>query len=180
MNKLTIASGALAIALALASTASAHVVFAENEAAPNAYYAGFLRVSHGCGDSPTRSIRVEIPEGVNIARPQPKLGWTLHIERAPLAAPIRSEGGHLITQRVTAITWTGELPADQFDVFGIMMRLPDRAGPLYFPVTQTCASGEQRWTEIPPEGAAWHSVPHPAPVVTLIAPQAAEESHDHH
>lgn len=174
----TIAAGC-ALALALSSAAAAHVVFAQPEVAPNSYYAGFLRVGHGCGASSTRAIRVEIPNGVNIARPQPKPGWTLEIERAPLETPIRGEGGHEITERVTAITWRGELPADQFDQFGIMMRLPAQPGPLYFPVTQTCASGEQRWTEIPPPGAAWHSVPHPAPVLTLAAPERAQVGHDH-
>lgn len=171
---------ALALAGALASAASAHVVFAEPEAAPNSYYAGFLRIGHGCGDSPTRAVRVEIPDGVMIARPQPKPGWRLSIEREPLAAPIRTEGGHEMTERVTAITWSGDLPADQFEVFGVMMRLPDRAGPLYFPVIQTCASGEQRWTDIPPDGAAWNSVPRPAPVLRLRAPEQGGEAHAHH
>ncbi|MEQ1820479.1 MAG: YcnI family protein [Terricaulis sp.] len=171
---------ALACGWLLPTAAVAHVVFAEPEAAPNSYYAGFIRMSHGCGASPTRAIRVEIPDGVNIARPQPKAGWRLSVEHAPLATPIRTEGGYELTERVTAITWRGNLPADQFDQFGIMMRLPDQTGPLYFRVTQTCANGEQAWTDIPPEGAAWHSVPHPAPVITLIARQVIEHQHDHH
>lgn len=179
-NLMRVAGAGLALACLSPSTAAAHVVFAEPEAAPNSYYAGFLRVSHGCGDSPTRAIRVEIPDGVNVARPQPKSGWTLDIERAPLAASISGEGGHAITERVAAITWRGELPADQFDQFGIMMRLPDQTGPLYFRVTQTCAEGEQRWEQIPALGAAWHSAPHPAPVLTLVAPPVASRGHDHH
>lgn len=176
-RKLAVAAAALSL---LPPIAQAHVVFAEPEAAPNSYYAGFLRVSHGCGDSPTRSVRVEIPEGINIARPQPKPGWRLRIEHAPLAIPIRTEGGHEITERVTAITWIGALPADQFEQFGIMMRLPDQQGQIHFPVIQTCASGEQRWEQIPPQGAAWHSVSHPPPVLTLASPQAPEEDHAHH
>lgn len=167
-----------ALAIALTSSAYAHVVFAEPEAAPSSYYAGFLRVSHGCGASPTRSVRVEIPAGVNIARPQPKPDWTLEIERAPLATPIASEGGAL-TERVTSITWRGELPADQFEQFGIMMRLPAESGPLYFPVIQICADGEQRWEQIPAAGAAWHSVPRPAPVLTLQAPRTDEHAGHH-
>ena len=167
-----------ALAIVVTSSAYAHVVFAEPEAAPNSYYAGFLRVSHGCGASPTRSVRIEIPAGVNIARPQPKSGWTLEIERAPLDAPIASEGGP-ITERVTAIIWRGELPADQFEQFGIMMRLPDQSGPLFFPVIQTCADGEQRWEQIPAAGAAWHSVPRPAPVLTLQAPQSDAHAGHH-
>ncbi|MBX3428392.1 MAG: YcnI family protein [Hyphomonadaceae bacterium] len=167
-------------ALAVTSAASAHIVFDQPQALPNSYYAGFLRVSHGCFASPTRSIRVEIPDGIDIARPQPKPGWSLSVEHARLAAPIRTEGGFEITERVTAITWTGELPADQFDQFGIMMRLPDRDGPLYFRVTQTCASGEQQWADIPPEGTPWHSVPHPAPVITLMTPEQHGADDDHH
>ncbi|HCK85122.1 MAG TPA: hypothetical protein DHW63_11590 [Hyphomonadaceae bacterium] len=34
---------------------------------------------------------------------------------------------------------------------------------------QTCASGEQRWEQIPAEGAVWNSVPRPAAVLTLRA-----------
>ena len=171
---------ASAFALAAISSASAHIVFDQPQAAPDSYYAGFLRVSHGCGTSPTRSIRVEIPDGIDIARPQPKPGWRLSVEHARLAAPIRTEGGFEMIERVVAITWTGELPADQFDQFGIMMRLPDREGPLYFRVTQTCVSGEQRWVDIPPEGAPWHSVPHPAPVILLTTPTPREANDDHH
>jgi periplasmic copper chaperone A len=163
-----------ALSALLVQAAHAHVVFAEPEAAAGAYYAGFLRISHGCGTSPTRSVRVQIPEGVNVARPQPKAGWTLHIERTPLALPAGSEMGDPITERVTSITWTGELPADQFDEFGVMMRLPDRAGPLYFPVVQTCAAGQQVWDHIP--GAPAGSVEHPAPMLMLAAPRP----HDGH
>lgn len=88
--------------------------------------------------------------------------------------------GHVISERVTAITWIGDLPADQFDQFGVMMRLPAETGALYFPVVQTCASGEQRWDQIPAAGAAWNSVPRPAPVLTLSAPTPSEDGHAHH
>lgn len=171
------AGGALTVLLA--SAASAHIVFAEPEAKPGAYYAGFLRVSHGCGDSPTHAIRVEIPEGVSIARPQPKPGWSLEIERTALATPIRAEGGHQITERVSAITWRGELPADQFDQFGIMMRLPEQSGIIYFPVVQSCANGATAWSQIPPPGAAWGSVPHPAPVLSLQTPPTQDDHTQH-
>lgn len=160
----------------VATSASAHVVFDEPEARANSYYAGFLRVSHGCGDSPTVALRVEIPAGINTARPQPKPGWTIEIEREPLAAPIRSEYGE-ITERVRAVTWRGRLEADHFDQFGLMLRLPDQAGPLYFRAIQTCESGERRWIDIPASGQAWHAVESPAPVLTVTRPEAA---HAHH
>jgi len=180
-SKHCIAFGA-AVASLLASSASAHIVFATPEAAVNSYYAGFLQVGHGCGASPTRSIRVAIPEGINIARPQPKPGWTVHVETEALAESVSVEGGTM-TERVSAITWTGELPADQFDLFGIMMRLPQAGSLLYFPTVQSCAEGENAWIEIPAAGAAWTSVPHPAPVLTLSGGQPAPAEggeHEHH
>jgi len=165
------------LALAAAPAASAHIVFAEPVAQAGSYYAGFLRVGHGCGDSPTRAIRVEIPESVISARPQPKPGWTLAIEHRPLKTPIKGESGALITQRVSAITWTGDLPADQFDQFGMMLKLPGDAGPLYFRTVQRCASGSNDWVDIPAAPAAWHGTAMPAPMLMVRAAGAAHEMH---
>lgn len=173
-----ISSTLAAFSIVLAGTAAgAHVVFADREAQAGGYYAGFLRIAHGCGASPTRSVRVEIPESVISARPQPKPGWTLAVERQPLKPAVTGEGGALVTERVSAITWTGELPADQFDQFGIMMKLPATAGPLFFRTTQRCASGSNDWVNIPVSPAAWHMTAMPAPMLML---RAAPASHDTH
>lgn len=169
MRQLLIAAGAL-----LATPAAAHVVFDQQEAAPGAYYAGFLRVSHGCEDSPTVSLRIEIPDAVLSAKPQPKPGWVLEIERKPLPEPMTAEDGTVLTERVAAVTWTGRLPADQFDQFGLMLRLPEHAGPLYFPTRQTCEQGVTAWTGIPPSPEQWHDLPHPAPMLVLRSPDAME------
>ncbi len=169
----------IALLLALATPAAqAHIVFAEPSAQSGGYYAGFLRVSHACGDSPTRAISVRIPRGVDTARPQPKPGWKLTIVKAKLPKPIKTEGGETQTTRVSQIVWEGSLPADQFDQFGIMMKLPNKTGPLYFPVRQTCAKGSRDWVQISKPGAAWGSVSSPAPVVYL-APANAGEHHNH-
>ncbi|WEK43856.1 MAG: YcnI family protein [Candidatus Sphingomonas colombiensis] len=167
-----------AMFVALSATATgAHIVFAEPEAQAGGYYAGFLRVSHGCGASPTRSIRVEIPDSIVSARPQPKPGWTLAIEHQPLKVPIRGEGGALIAERVSAITWTGDLPADQFDQFGVMMKLPTEPGPLYFRTVQRCATGSNDWVNLPASAAQWHMTAMPAPMLLL---RAAPMTHDMH
>ncbi|MGE0829162.1 MAG: YcnI family protein [Hyphomonadaceae bacterium] len=171
-----LALGALALS---APAALAHVVLAEPRAEAGGYYAGFFRISHGCGASPTVAVRIEIPDGITTARPQPKAGWRLLVERETLAQPIQSEGG-LITERVRAITWRGRLPADQFDQFGIVMKLPAQAGPIYFRTIQTCADGERRWIDIPADGQAWGSLPNPAPVLTLYSNTQEEHAHDHH
>jgi uncharacterized protein YcnI len=154
-------------AVSMAGAAQAHVVFVQPHAAAGAHWAGALRVSHGCDGAATTSVRVEIPAGILVARPQPKAGWTVAIEREALAEPVTAEGGGVLTERVSAITWTGRLPDDQFEEFGLAAKLPGQAGTLAFPVTQTCEGGEIRWSEIPVAGAPRPA--HPAPALTLQA-----------
>lgn len=137
----------------LAGPASAHVVLAETEAVAGTYHAAFFRISHGCGDSATVRLRIGIPEGIGSVAPQPKPGWSLSVERT---------GG-----RVLAIVWEGRLEAAHFEQFGAMLRLPATPATLYFPTIQTCEEGENRWTQIPSAGAAWGSVPYPAPVLEI-------------
>lgn len=155
------------VAAALAAPASAHIVFAPAEATAGSYYAGEFRVGHGCGDAATRAVRIEIPEGIMTARPRPKPGWSVAIERAPLATPILSEGREQ-RDRVAAITWRGNLPSDQFDGFGLMLKLPaDRSGPLYLPVRQTCGDETVVWSEVAAAGHTGSPLKHPAPTLTV-------------
>jgi uncharacterized protein YcnI len=175
---------ASAIALLAQAPASAHVVLARPEARTDSYYVGEFRLSHGCGESPTVAFRVEIPEGINTARPQPKPGWTIEIERTPLAAPVRTEYGE-ITERVSAVTWRGLLPAAQFDEFALLMKLPNRAGAIRFRALQTCEQGGRAWVEIPAAGQNVHDLENPAPVLMVrrpaaAAPAPAADPHAHH
>jgi uncharacterized protein YcnI len=71
--------------------AFAHVVAAPGEAKAGSYSAIAFRVGHACaaGDT-TLKVRVEVPDGVASARPQPKTGWTIAIEKdgdAPRPSP---------------------------------------------------------------------------------------------
>lgn len=166
MPKPTMLVAGLAAAT-LAGAAQAHVVFTQPTATAGAHWAGALRVSHGCDGSATTSVRVEIPEGIVLARPRVPAGWTVVIERQPLAAPLPAEGGDVLTERISAITWTGRLPDEQFEEFGLAAKLPAEPGSLTFPVIQTCEQGIARWTDIVLTGAARPS--HPAPVLTLQA-----------
>lgn len=162
--------GAVGCATALAVAAGgaqAHIVFDQPQGRAGAYHAAALRVGHGCGTSPTVAVRVTIPAGVDTARPQPKPGWLLEVEREPLARAVQAEGGQAQTERVTAVTWRGRLAADQFDAFGLLLKLPKADGVLVFPVVQTCEAGERRWTETAPAGKPWGSVPNPAPVLRV-------------
>ena len=170
-------AGAALIA-ALPSTAAGHVAADPGRASAGAYQAVVFRVGHGCGEAATTALRIEVPAEMASARPQPKPGWTLEIERARLPAPVAGEGGRLLTERVVRITWRGRLEDDQFDTFGLLLKLPAGSGPLYLPTVQRCDRDETRWTETPAPGAAWNSVPHPAPVLTL-SPAAPAEAPGH-
>ena len=152
--------------LALVVPVTAHVTMSEPVAVAGSYYVGFLRVSHGCAGSPTITIHVTIPASIISAKPQPKAGWTIKIEKTALPVPIKGESGD-IHERVSAITWTGRLDSDEFDQFGLMLKLPQEPGLLYFPTVQRCATGETDWTMIPAAGQPWHSVPSPAPVLEV-------------
>lgn len=149
---------ALAAGAAAPSLAAAHVVAAPGEAKAGSYSAIAFRVGHACaaGDA-TLKVRVEVPDGVASARPQPKPGWTIAIEK---------DG-----DRIAAVTWTGRLPDDQFDDFALLMKLPalkaNEAGSLVFPTIQTCEKGESQWTEIPDPERPGEKLTRPAPTVRL-------------
>lgn len=154
----------LAAALAAAPAAQAHVTVQPSSAQTGAYQVLRFGVGHGCGDTAaTTALRIEIPQGVSVARPQPKPGWTLEIERTG--------------PTVTAVVWRGALPPDQFDEFVVLTKLPDAAGDLPFPAIQSCGAAQNRWVEVPPAGGPRPA--HPAPILRL-SPASPNGGHDHH
>jgi uncharacterized protein YcnI len=155
---------ACTIFAASAVQAQAHVTAEPHEAAAGATQEVRFRIGHGCHDTAaTTALRVEMPAGLASARPQPKPGWALAITRRPDGT-------------VSAITWTGNLPGDQFDDFAVLVRLPATEGQIYFPAVQTCGGEAERWTDIPAAGAAAPS--HPAPSLRL-GPAAPDSGHHH-
>jgi periplasmic copper chaperone A len=166
------------IAIACAAPALAHIVIADPRANAGSYHVAAFRVGHGCNGSPTVSLRVEVPAAITSAKPQPKPGWIMRAESVPLPRPIVGEGGVQQVQRVAAVTWMGRLDPDQFDEFKLLMKLPDSAGPLHFPVLQRCEQGEAAWTEIPARGQPRQDLKLPAPVLDVA--KAAPSPAAHH
>jgi uncharacterized protein YcnI len=163
----------LSLALILPGAASAHVVLTAPEGVAGSYYVGALRVGHGCDGAATTVLKVEIPVDTPNAKPQPKPGWTVAIEKTHLAQPVRGEGSSMISDRVSAITWRGKLSDAEFDEFGLRLQLPDREAVLALPVTQTCEKGEARWNDADPG--------HPSPKLTVKKAAADPASaHAHH
>lgn len=155
---------AFAAALLSAGAGHAHVSVQPSAAPAGAYQVLRFGVGHGCDGQPTTALRLIVPPGVKAARPQPKPGWSLEVDK----------GGGV----VTAVVWRGALPADQFDEFLLLVRLPGGEGPLAFPAIQSCGDRESRWAEIGEPGAPRPR--HPAPSVTLTPSASPESSHDHH
>lgn len=155
---------ALAAALAVAEAASAHVSVQPASAAAESYQVLRFGVGHGCDGKATTALRIEIPAEVSVARPQSRPGWRLRIERGP-------------GDTVTAIVWQGGLPADQFEEFVVLTKLPAGAGPLAFPATQTCGDSEIRWGDAP--GDTHAPAKRPAPLLNLTPAGGAPVGHPH-
>jgi uncharacterized protein YcnI len=166
-------AGAALLSL-LSVTASAHVVLDRKDAPAGSTSNAIFMVTHGCGPSPTVKLSVHIPDGVTGVKPQPKPGWTLSITNQPAeAAPVGAHGHHT-GPAVTDVTWSGgHLPADNFDQFILLVRLPDKPGTVvHFPAVQECEQGIQRWVETPDPGSP-DRLRAPAPGVTLL-PKTAQ------
>ncbi|HVY34370.1 MAG TPA: YcnI family protein [Caulobacteraceae bacterium] len=149
------------LGLTVVSQAQAHVTLSQTTAPSGSSFIAFFRVTHGCAGWGTTSLRIDLPADVLDAKPQPKPGWSLKVERAGGPSDGDEQG------RVIAITWSGgPLDDTQWDEFGLSARLPKRTGVVAFPVVQTCQQGEARWTEVPTPGQTAH-LSHPAPTVTL-------------
>src|SRR5438105_1513236 len=99
--------------LAAVSLACAHVELETTEAPVGAAYKAVMWVTHGCGGSPTVTLRVRMPEGVIGVRPMPKAGWKLDTIRGKYAKPVTLKGAR-ISEGVTEIAWSGGKLADAY------------------------------------------------------------------
>lgn len=151
---------AIPLMFAAAAPAAAHVVADPAEGPAGGYQAVRFRVGHGCGQAATTTLRIEIPPQIATARPQPKPGWRLEILR--------------VGDRVSAVAWHGELPADQFDEFAVLFKLPSQAGPLGLAAVQTCGDQQVRWDQPPTDGPRPR---YPAPSFRVLP--AAGHDHQH-
>jgi len=166
-----------ALGMSLGLGASAHTVLEYQVAT-----AATFKVGHGCGASPTRQIVVDIPAGVQGAKPMPKAGWRLEVTRDKLAQPYTSHG-RSITEDVTRISWTAKtaddmLPNGHYDEFVLVGTLPDQAGVMYWPVQQICEQGRQDWTEVPKPGQKLSDLKSPAAMLEVM-PSAGAAAHAH-
>lgn len=172
-------SALLVTAVLFPASSFAHVTANPNSGTAGQYFETKFRVSHGCNGSDTVAITVQLPAGFVSVKPQHKAGWTIEIEKSKLAKPVPAGHGKMADEQFESVTWRGgKLPDAEYDEFGLLMKLPEGAQTLWFPVIQTCEKGENLWTDIPKDGQQWHDVKSPAPYVK-IAPAAPAAGHHH-
>lgn len=150
-------TGALALVVALAAPAAAHVTVQPGEAPRGAFAKLTFRVPNEHDTASTTAVEVSFPTDHLIAeaRTKPVPGWTAKIDRTEAA--------------VTKITWSGgRIAPGEFQEFDVSLRLPGEGDALVFPSVQTYDNGDVvRWIEETPEGG--EEPEHPAPVLTLTA-----------
>ena len=174
------ASACLALAAAVATGAQAHVGLIDKAAPAGSSYRAAFKVGHGCEGAPTTGLRVSLPAGLRGAKPMPKPGWTLTLQRAPLATPYTSHG-KTVTDDVVEVSWTAgpgqALPDAFYDEFVLQGQLTEQPGPLWFKVLQSCEGGQIDWAEIPASGTATQGLK--APAVLLQVTPAGHAGHSH-
>ena len=169
-------------ALLAAPFTHAHVALEYQVAPAGSHYKASFQIGHGCGDSPTRQLVVEIPAGVRGARPMPKPGWTLEVRRDKLAQPY-TQHGRSVTEDVTRISWTAKsrddmLAGSHYDEFILVARMPQQAGTLYWPVRQLCEEGRLDWVEVPQPGQKRSDLKMPAATLEIL-PSGPATGHNH-
>ncbi|HEY9557699.1 MAG TPA: YcnI family protein [Acidimicrobiales bacterium] len=158
--------------LATASPATAHVSPDKTEVPVGAYTSVALTTGHGCEDSPTTSMAIQIPESIPNVTPAIVAGWDVAIETVPLDEPLEGSHGSQINEREAVVTYTaqpGQELADGFrQSFTIGFQAPDAPGELlFFKTIQTCVEGETAWIE---EHTGEGEEPEtPAPLVRVVA-----------
>jgi uncharacterized protein YcnI len=168
-----------AIALSLVSPASAHVSASVTDASAGAFTVLTLSVPHGCEESPTTRIEVQVPESVFSVTPTRNPYYDLEATIEQLADPVTDAHGNEITERTSPITYTARtpLPDGQRDTFELSFQVPDAEGEvLTFPTIQTCEQGETAWTEVPTDGQDEEELENPAPSFTIL-PASGEGHH---
>ena len=164
-----------------AGAAQAHVTLEVPQVAAGSSYKAVLRVGHGCEGSATHTLTVRLPPGFRGAKPMPKAGWQISIQRAALAEPTQSHG-KTNADEVVEITWKASsreawLPDAQYDEFILHGQAPQTPGPAWFKVLQQCEKGQLDWAELPVSGASTQGLKSPAVLLDVLPAHPVAHQH---
>jgi len=139
------------IALAVPTSAQAHVSANATSTAAGSFTVVTFSVPHGCEDSPTQVVTIDLPESILSVTPTVNPLWSVEKISVALDEPIESApGADPVTERIGQVVYTsttGGLPDGFRDTFALSLKLPDgEAGDVVaFAVTQTCTEGSEVW-----------------------------------
>lgn len=151
-----IAGTALAVAAPLAAAAHVHITPDTAEVGTTARLD--FSFSHGCEDSPTTALVVDIPDGVQNVTPVADALWAIDVE-------IGEDG---IPAQIT-YTATDPIPNRVYAAAAMNVILPsDPVEALAFPVLQVCDEGEIAWDQVADTGQDPHDLEAPAPVIDVV------------
>ncbi|MEU8001908.1 YcnI family protein [Catellatospora sp. NPDC049111] len=176
-------TGAVALivgAFGFASPASAHVTVTPSTTAAGAHAVLQFSVGHGCGDSPTTKITIQIPAEITSVTPTRTALWTVAKQTETVDPPAVDAHGNKITQRVASVTFSTQspLPDGYREVFELTVQLPEANGTkLVFPTIQTCEQGESAWIEVAQDGRNAEELQLPAPSFITSEPAAGTGHH---
>jgi uncharacterized protein YcnI len=169
---------ALLAAVLVAPAASAHVTIPD-PGVQGGFSIVTFSVPNERDDAGTVTLEVQLPQDnpLGFVSVQPKPGWTVSTTTRTLDEPIDLFGEE-VSEVTDTVTWTGgEIAPGEFDTFSISVGpLPEDVDELMFPAIQTYSSGEEvAWIEEHVEGE--EEPEHPAPVLTLLAPEDVPGAH---
>jgi periplasmic copper chaperone A len=163
------------LTLALAGTAGAHITANPPEGPSDGYATISFQVPHGCEESPTTQVRIQIPPSVPSATPSVHPLWDVATKEGKKDKV--ELHGETVTRGVSEVIYTAKqpLPPDRLDSFAVSLKLPagEEGDSVYFPTVQRCEQGQTRWIQIPAEGESAEELEEPAPAVVLTAPEGA-------
>lgn len=163
-----IAGAALVMAAPLA--ASAHVHVTPDQSAAGATTRLAFSFSHGCDDSPTTSLTVTIPQGIDGVKPVLDGAWKISRELNTDGIP-------------TSVTFTALTPVETGISASVAMDVIFASSAantsVAFPVLQSCVTGSTNWSEVAASGQTEADLKTPAPVVAVgaVAPTTGDDDH---
>jgi periplasmic copper chaperone A len=169
-----ILAAALAVALALAPAAGAHVTLQPEQAPAGGFTRLDVRVPNERDNAGTTKVEVQFPPGFLFVSYEPVPNWDIEIAMRKLDKPVE-QFGEQITEEVDRVTFTGNgeagvIQPGEFQDFGLSLGMPEGkvGSKLTFKALQTYSNGEVvRWIG-PPDAEE------PAPQVELTAAEGEE------
>jgi uncharacterized protein YcnI len=167
-------TASVALVLAQAGPASAHVTVSSPDAAAGGFGKLVFRVPSESDTASTTAVQVTLPTDTPFAfvSTKPLAGWTVSTTERRLDKPLTTEG-FTITKAVATVTWTAAaghgLKPGEFEEFEISAGpFPAKPGTLMMPAVQSYSDGTKvAWDQPSTPGGA--EPEHPAPTLKLAA-----------